>query len=549
MYARTVRWIAAIGLALLALCPASAAADGTPDRSFGSGGFLPLAPARFSSPTGVVIDAQGRMLIGVTLEDGTLLRTRAAVLRLLPDGTLDPSFGSGGVAAVPPPAPYRTTTGEAFAVDSQGRMVIAGEVDDDIPAVTRLLPDGTLDPSFAGGGILVARGAYGGAAAWWRSVTFSGTRIVIAGAAVNAPAVEGRDTTAALARIDDNGVPDPTFGSGGFLRLPIPGVSYASSHAVAIDGRGRIVLGIWRATTADFPGDVSAAIVRLGAAGALDTTFGTGGMVQLGALKGSPPIINLTRGGEIVALGAWTAHSGRSTTNVIRLLPSGRLDPLFGTGGEAAAAGGSPANGTLDCQGNLIALAGDGVKRFGRDGRLDPTFRGAFTSHVPVGDTTGLAIFGQLAFSSGGRLVLAGSAADGPSVVGGTTPVGHSVIAVGRLAAACPIDDSRPPTVALTCATTCRVLRGVALDDPVGRGVRRVLLGVERIAGKRCAAWNGRAFAALPCARAATRLIAVPVSRGTFRVPALGAGRFVVRAVAIDGAGNRSRLAVRRVSG
>jgi uncharacterized delta-60 repeat protein len=495
-----------------------------------------------------VIDGQGRMLIGVTLEDGTLLRTRAAVLRLLPDGTLDPAFGSGGVAAVPPPAPYRTTTGEAFAVDAQGRMVIAGEVDDDIPAVMRLLPDGALDPSFAGGGILVARGAYDGAAAWWRSVTFAGSGIVIAGAAVNAPYGEGRDTTAALARIDANGVPDPTFGSGGFLELPIPGVTYASSHALAIDSRGRIVLGIWRATTADFPGDVSAAIVRLGATGALDTTFGSGGMVRLGALKGSPPLINLTRGGDIVALGAWTAHGGGGTTNAIRLLPSGQLDPLFGTGGEVAAVGGSPVNGMLDCQGNLVALAGDGVKRFGRDGRLDPTFHGEFISHVPVGDTTGLAIFGQLAFASAGRLVLAGWAADGPSVIGGTAPVGHSVLAVGRIAAACPIDDSRPPTVKLTCATPCRVVRGSALDDPVGRGIRRVLLGVERIAGKRCAAWNGRRFAVLPCGRAATRLIAVPVSRGAFRAPALGAGRFVVRAVAIDGAGNRSRLAVRRVS-
>jgi uncharacterized delta-60 repeat protein len=540
--------MAALALALLALSPAAVAADGAPDRTFGSGGFLSLAPARFSSPNGVVIDAQGRMLIGATLEDGTMMHTQAAVLRLLPDGTLDPAFGSGGVAAVPPPAPYRTTTGEAFAVDAQGRMVIAGEVGDDIPAVMRLLPDGTLDPSFASGGILVARGAYDGAAAWWRNVALSGSGIVVAGAAVNAPSVEGRDTSAALARIDDNGVPDPTFGSGGFLELPIPGVTHASSHALAIDGRGRLVLGIWRATTADFPGDVSAAIVRLGPTGALDATFGIGGLVQLGALRGSPPLINLTRGGDIVALGAWGAHGGGGTTIAVRLLPNGRLDPLFGTGGEVAAVGGSPANGMLDCRGNLVTLAGDGVKRFGRDGRLDPTFHGAFVSHVPVGDTTGLATFGQFAFTSAGRLVVAGWAADGPSVVGGTTPVGHSVLAVGRVAAGCPIIDVRPPTVTLTCAASCRIVQGSALDDPVGRGIRRVLLGVERIAGEHCAAWDGRRFAALPCGRAATRLIAVRAPRGVFRAPALGAGRFVVRAVAIDGAGNRSRLAVRRVS-
>jgi hypothetical protein len=89
---------------------------------------------------------------------------------------------------------------------------------------------------------------------------------------------------------------------------------------------------------------------------------------------------------------------------------------------------------------------------------------------------------------------------------------------------------------------------GSALDDPVGQGVKRVLLGVDRITGRGCAAWDGRRFVALPCGQAATRLVAVRTQGGKFRVPALGSGRFVVRAVAIDRAGNRSRLAVRRVS-
>ena len=100
----------------------------------------------------------------------------------------------------------------------------------------------------------------------------------------------------------------------------------------------------------------------------------------------------------------------------------------------------------------------------------------------------------------------------------------------------------------LACAGACRRVAGAALDDPIGRGVRRVLLGIERIAGGRCEAWNGRRFTALPCGRAAARLIDARLVQGAFRTPPLGSGRFVVRAVAIDGAGNRSRIAVRRVS-
>ncbi len=99
----------------------------------------------------------------------------------------------------------------------------------------------------------------------------------------------------------------------------------------------------------------------------------------------------------------------------------------------------------------------------------------------------------------------------------------------------------------LTCSAGCAHVTGAALDDPVGHGVRRVLLGVERIAGSGCAAWNGRRFARVACTGAAARLVAVPLLRGAFRTPPFGSGRFVVRAVAIDGAGNRSRIAVRRV--
>jgi hypothetical protein len=131
-------------------------------------------------------------------------------------------------------------------------------------------------------------------------------------------------------------------------------------------------------------------------------------------------------------------------------------------------------------------------------------------------------------------------------VVGGVAQVGNNAIAVARVLAACPIADSRPPSVALMCTAGCRRVAGTALDDPVGRGVRRVLLGVERIVGKTCQAWDGRRFAPTACGRAATRLVAVPIKRGAFRTPALRPGRYVVRAVAVDRAGNRSPLALRR---
>jgi uncharacterized delta-60 repeat protein len=507
-----------------------------------------FAPQRFSGGGGVVVDAQGRILVSATLDDGSLLHTRAAVLRLLPDGSLDPAFGSGGVATIAPPAPYRTSRAEAMALDTQGRVIVAGEVDEDVPAAARLLPDGTLDPAFAGGGWLVAKGAYGALPGGWYSVALNGSRIVLAGAVDGGPPFgNSLGRIAVLARIGDNGVPDATFASGGFLELPIAGVTFASSHAIAIDRRGRIVVGIWRATTIAFPGDVAAAVARVTAAGTLDGTFGSGGFTVLGPLQGRAPSIRMTKSNAIVALGGWTARSGGGIAIASRLLPSGRLDTAFGANGEVTAVGAAPAAGAIDCQGDLLTSSTAGVQRYGPDGRLDRAFRGGGIPVVAVGATTAAAVYGSLVLTPGGA-VLAGTVADGPTTMGGTTQVGNTAIAIARVQAPCPIADSTPPAVTLACAAGCRRVTGTALDDPVGHGVRRVLLGIEHVTGKRCEAWNGRRFRPLPCGRAARLLVTVPLVHGSFRSTPLGSGHFVVRAVALDRDGNRSRPAVRRVS-
>ena len=258
---------------LLPALPASAAADGAPDAAFNQGRVATFAPLRFSAAIASSVDAQGRILIAASLDDGTLLRTRAAVLRLLPSGVLDPAFGTGGIATIEPPASYSGTNAEAMVVDAAGRIVIAGEVDDDIPAVMRLLPDGSPDPAFGSGGIIVARGAYHGAAAWWQSVALDGSSIVVAGAAVNTPPYgTGLDRQPVLARFSDAGVPDPAFASEASLLLELPGITLPHPQSLAIDRSGRIVFGASFATTpadARLPREVTQQVIRLGQSGAL----------------------------------------------------------------------------------------------------------------------------------------------------------------------------------------------------------------------------------------------------------------------------------------
>jgi uncharacterized delta-60 repeat protein len=542
----------AIGLGLLALLvPVAAMADGAPDPAFDQGRAATFAPQRFSYATGAAVDGQGRTLIAAVVDDGTLLRPRGAVLRLLADGSLDATFGVGGIATVEPPPGYVSTRAEAMVLDPAGRIVIAGEVEDDIPAVMRLLPDGSPDPAFGTGGVVVERGAYAGGPAWWESIALDGSQIVVGGDTANTPPYgTGLDRVAVLARFDDSGVPDPSFGSGGFVQVPLPGITLPSPHSLAVDHKGRIIMGISMATTATFPREVWAQVLRFGPSGSLDPAFGSAGVVTLGLQRAGAPMVVLRPTGEIMAVGDWGKDLATPpTVMAAQLLTSGGLDPAFAAGGQITEQQATTGSGVLDCQGDLIVTGSRGVRRFGRDGRLDATFRSPAV-RVAVGTTTAAAALDAVALEPGGAVVLAGSATDGPVTIGGApgTQIGATSIVVAKVLATCPQVDAKPPTVVLTCAAGCRRVSGSALDDPIGSGVRRVLLGIEQRRGRRCRAWNGRRFAALPCSRAPSRLVAVPVVGGTFRSPPLPAGSCVVRAVAVDGAGNRSRIATRKVT-
>ena len=536
---------AVIVLLVLAVCPATAMGDGAVDQSFGNGGSASFAPERFSSTVAVAVDGQGRVLVAANLDDGSR-QSRAAVLRLRSDGSLDTTFGAGGVARIEPPAPWGATRAEAIKVDRQGRILVAGSAGNVVPALARLLPDGAPDTAFAGGGVLLPLGAYGDGPGGWYGLALDGSSIVVAGAVEDSPPYgTGLGRVAVVARVGDDGRPDPAFASGGFLKLPVPGVTFASTRSLAIDRDGRIVLGIWRATTTDFPGDVSATVVRLTHAGALDGTFGSGGLSALGALRGRVPAISVRRSGEILALGGWVSRRGHGIAGGAQLRSDGQFDERFASDGELPISIGTRGEGVLDCQGDLLTYRRTGMARIGPDGRVDRSFKAGHAPRVPVGDTARLAHYDVAALAPDGSVVLAGTAIDGPILFGGGTTVGHSAIAVARLEAACPPADDKPPSLKIHCSAGCRRMLGTALDTPAGSGVRRVLLGIERIAGARCQAWNGRKLVPLPCAQAATRLVAVPVAEGAFRSPPLGKGHFVIRATAVDRAGNDTQVVAR----
>jgi uncharacterized delta-60 repeat protein len=160
--------------------------------------------------------------------------SQVAVVRYLPSGAEDTSWGVSGRALT---AVGVTAIGAGGALDARGRLLVAASVSYDgthfSVAMLRYRSDGTLDPTFGGGGVSVLPGstderAYGGVL-----VRPDGSSVLVG---------SGRDDGAVLvARFDPTGRPDATFGTGGKVLTTI-GDFGSGAEAVAAQADGRLVV-------------------------------------------------------------------------------------------------------------------------------------------------------------------------------------------------------------------------------------------------------------------------------------------------------------------
>src|SRR5262249_22665305 len=107
--------------------------DGSPDNSFGNGGMRVGDVEDMSQP---VVALQGDGKIVVACSSGGA----AKLVRYKTDGTLDPSFGSGGEVT------NADNTVTSVNIISDGKILIGGQ------KLTRFNPDGSIDLSFGDAG-------------------------------------------------------------------------------------------------------------------------------------------------------------------------------------------------------------------------------------------------------------------------------------------------------------------------------------------------------------------------------------------------------------
>lgn len=196
-----------------------------------------------------------------------------AIARLTPDGTLDPAFGSGGKITWSVRSKGKTASAHAVAVDSQGRIVTAGQLYRDI-LVLRLTPDGAFDSSFGTDGAVVTDVA-GYTDIGWEVAVDAQDNVVVAGRSDGADAGGSSTDFVVLRYTGTNGSLDTTFGPQGRGMVTIDlGGTFDEVRGMAVDTSGNIVVAGDRVLT-----DHSvhwAACARITDGGVLDPTFDNG---------------------------------------------------------------------------------------------------------------------------------------------------------------------------------------------------------------------------------------------------------------------------------
>lgn len=351
---------------------------GSLDRTFGDEGMVWLKYPG-SAANAVAVQSDGKLVIGGQTGGSS---GKFALVRLLPNGNLDPSFGTNGL--VERVVGDVNSVINAIALQPDGRVVAAGYTRPTAGSFTfatvRHMQDGGADPSFGDAGLVLT--SFPGRQAYARSIAVQPDgKILVAG--ISEGAVEGT-ADFAMVRYSADGLLDATFGTGGRLTLDVRGTR-DEPGIVALAGGGKIVVAGGSSETLDDPIRTDLAAARLDTTGSLDPTFGTGGKFTTafgGSQRAFAVAVDLS--GRLVLGG----HNGSGFDfGVFRLTSAGALDPSFGDGGATSHDFGASSDGVgailIQQDGKLLAvgssIVGSGTgsiasARFLPNGGLDATF-------------------------------------------------------------------------------------------------------------------------------------------------------------------------------
>jgi len=332
--------------------------NGTPDRTFGQRGQVITDLGLTEQAAAVAVQTDGKIIIaGGTYDIFPSSGGQYALVRFNANGSVDTTFGNAGVVTT-----SFGTAGcfaSAMVIQADGKIAVAGTNYVDFSsnsdfAVARYNADGSLDSTFGAGG-LVSTDFNQGLDAALSVVLQSDGKIVAAGSAVSGTSFYDF----ALVRYLANGTLDSTFGAGGKVETDLGANNLDQAHAAVLQADGRIIAA--GTTVASNGLDQFFALIRYNSDGTLDNSFGRRGLarVDFGSFSQSARSVLLQGDGKIVAVGYADTESSDSDFLVARLNSNGRLDTSFGTAGTVRTSfgdlNGGATSSVLQADGKIVA--------------------------------------------------------------------------------------------------------------------------------------------------------------------------------------------------
>ena len=328
-------------------------ADGSLDTGFGTNGLVRINAGVGDSQEAfdLVRQPDGKLLVAGMLEAASY--TDVGIARLLPDGTLDATFGTAapgggrsGFRAInlgTSAASHEEARG--IALQASGKAVLAARA----PApdsgsyarftLTRVDANGDVDMSFGNGTGKVASPPLeaqtyeyvNGVARLADDTLPSDDRIVVVGHVAHR-------SRALMRRYLPDGAPDASFGEGGTVVIQDAVSGGTRSGMTRIEDA--VILADGTLLLAGTGNDRGFTVLRYHANGTLDTSFGGNGRVFVKISDGSQydeaHAITVQRNGKILVAGYGTtlaAGAPRKDFMIVRLLPDGQRDAAFGEDG------------------------------------------------------------------------------------------------------------------------------------------------------------------------------------------------------------------------
>lgn len=284
--------------------------DGSIDASFGEGGRVLGVPKISGSKL------EGRVQKIVLLDNSKLIvlsigynSAAANIARLNANGTLDTTFGSGGITTLP------LWYASGLAVQPNGKIVVGGSYYPPSQsfkdfALAQLNADGTVDTAFDGDGIVTTDIEAGDDNL--RAIALQDDQKILA--------VGNSGQVAALVRYNSDGTLDTSFDGDGKIRMVLS-PAYSELTQVAVLPDGKILAAGLLSPQESYLNDY--ALIRLLPTGQLDSSFGASGIasVDSGNQYDSTRSMVILPDGKILLGGS---------TGFARFLPSGELDLPFG---------------------------------------------------------------------------------------------------------------------------------------------------------------------------------------------------------------------------